>query len=242
MGPTFRETCGDAMQITEGVMVVDKPAGMTSARAVSAVKRLLPPGTKVGHAGTLDPFATGVLLVLIGRATKICEKMMSQPKTYAASIKLGAVTDTDDVESPERAYNDPGIAPTQEQIEHALTSFVGAIAQRPPIYSAIKVAGKRACDRVREGQQHLELQPRTVHVYSIQIDSYDWPLLKLVIDCGRGTYIRSIARDLGAALDVGGYLAALRRTRIGRYTIDRAVRLDQLDRQNIGSYVLPSVV
>ena len=223
----------------DGVIVLDKPAGMTSARAVDAVKRLLPRGTKIGHAGTLDPFATGVLLLLVGRATKQCERLMDQPKTYRATIKFGAITATDDPESPEEPLGSGVVQPvTREAIEATLPRFVGRILQRPPVFSALKIAGKRAADRVRAGQ-HVEMEPRNVSVYSIDVDEYTWPLLKLTIDCGRGTYIRSIARDVGEALLVGGYLTELRRTRIGTFTIDRAITLECLATQGVAGALLP---
>jgi tRNA pseudouridine55 synthase len=224
----------------DGIIVLDKPAGMTSARAVDAAKRLLPRGTKIGHAGTLDPFATGVLLLLVGRATKLCERLMDQPKTYETTVKLGATTKTDDPESSEEPFAPAAaIAPVaREMIEAALPRFVGEILQRPPVFSALKISGKRAADRVRAGQ-HVELEPRPVRVYSIELLDYGWPLLRLRIDCGRGTYIRSIARDLGEALGVGGYLTELRRTRIGAYNVGQAVTIDTLRADGIDRHVRP---
>jgi tRNA pseudouridine55 synthase len=225
------------MNAISGVLVLDKPAGISSARAVARVKRLLPRGTKVGHAGTLDPFATGVLLLLIGRATKLCEQLMDQPKTYEATVKLGANTETDDPESSEtaRVVVSP---PELETIHEALKTFVGAIEQRPPKFSALKVGGRRACDRVRDGEE-VELKPRVVKIYSMEVTAYDYPLLKLRIDCGRGTYIRAIARDLGEALGTGGYLTELRRTRVGEFTIERATMIDQLDPAAIAARLTP---
>jgi tRNA pseudouridine55 synthase len=225
------------MNAISGVLVLDKPAGITSARAVARVKRLLPRGTKVGHAGTLDPFAPGVLLLLIGRATKLCEQLMDQPKTYEATVKLGANTETDDPESPE-IVRDVVSPPELETIHEALKTFVGAIEQRPPKFSALKVGGRRACDRVRDGEE-VELKPRVVKIYSMEVTAYDYPLLKLRIDCGRGTYIRAIARDLGEALGTGGYLTELRRTRVGEFTIERATMIDQLDPAAIAARLTP---
>ena len=209
-----------------GVLNLDKPAGMTSAAAVAKVKRMLPRGTKIGHAGTLDPFATGVLLLLVGRATKACETLMGQPKRYEALVKLGATTETDDPESAE-VVTEGAAAPAREAVGRAVAGFVGEILQRPPVYSAIKVAGRRACDRVRDGQA-VELEARKVNVYGMEIVGYEWPLLKLRVDCGRGTYVRSLARDIGEALKVGGYLRELRRTRIGEFDVAEAVTLDRL--------------
>jgi tRNA pseudouridine55 synthase len=215
----------------EGVLILDKPAGMTSAAAVNRVKRLLPRGTKIGHAGSLDPFATGVLVLLIGKATKRCEELMDQPKQYEATIKLGATTETDDPESPERITRD--VKPIDRaQIELILPRFVGAIEQLPPVYSALKIKGKRACDRVRAGQQ-VTLKSRIVQVYGIELLRYEWPELDLRIDCGRGTYIRSLARDIGAALNLGGYLLKLRRTRVGTLDASKAYALESLTLANI---------
>jgi tRNA pseudouridine55 synthase len=209
-----------------GILVLDKPAGISSARAVDRVKRVVPRGTKIGHAGTLDPFATGVLLLLIGKATKLCERLMDEPKQYETVVKLGATTATDDPESPEQVHA-VGEIPTADEVDSALGRFVGEIMQRPPTFSAMKVGGRRAYDLARTGRK-VELEARTVRVYGIERLGYEWPLLKLRIDCGRGTYIRSIARDLGEALGAGGYLTQLRRTRVGPFDATIAIPLHQL--------------
>ena len=209
-----------------GIINLDKPAGLSSAAAVNRVKRLLPRGTRIGHAGTLDPFATGVLLLLIGKATRSCEAMMSLPKRYETTIKLGAGTATDDPESPE-SPSPPDSIPTLDDIRGALRDFIGLIPQRPPVFSAIKFAGRRACDLARQGNPPA-LRPRIVRVDAIQIIRYDWPLLELRIDCGRGVYIRSIARDLGRRVATAGYLTQLRRTRTGHFDIADAATLEQL--------------
>lgn len=224
----------------QGILNVNKPAGLSSARVVAKVKRLLPRGTKIGHAGTLDPFATGVLLLLIGKATKLCERLMDQPKQYEATVKLGATTPTDDPESPETPT--PGARPvSREQVEAALERFVGQILQRPPAFSALKVGGRRAYDLARKGHD-VELQPRTVNVYAIELLGYEWPLVRLRIDCGRGTYIRAIARDLGEALGVGGHLTALVRTRVGEFSIANAAELNQLTGEPIANLIRPASV
>ena len=216
----------------DGVLNLDKPPGLTSARAVDRIKRVLSGGTKVGHAGTLDPFATGVLLVLIGKATKWSQKLMDQPKEYLATVKLGATTETDDPESPESLY--PNAAePARDRIEKAVSTMIGTLLQRPPAFSAMKVAGRRAYKLARGGKP-VELEARPVRIDAIEILDWHWPLLKLRIACGRGTYIRAIARDLGEALQTGGYLTQLRRTRIGRFTAAEAIPLDQLSAASIG--------
>lgn len=216
----------------DGILVLDKPVGITSARAVGQVKRLLPRGTKIGHAGTLDPFATGVLLLLIGKSTKLCEKLMDEPKQYVTTVKLGATSASDDPESPEepRQISAP---PGQDSVDDALKTFTGSIQQRPPIFSAMKIKGRRAYDLARAGRV-VEMPPRTVQVYAIERLSYAWPFLSLRIDCGRGTYIRAIARDLGEALAVGGYLTELRRTRVGPFGVDDAVTLEQAAQVGVG--------
>ena len=221
----------------EGILNLDKPPGLSSARVVDRVKRLLPRGTKIGHAGTLDPFATGVLLILIGKATKACERLMDAPKQYEATIKFGATTETDDPESPEAPVGVQSI-PTLEDVDRAIHAFTGEILQRPPAYSALKIGGRRAYDAARKGQA-VELEPRKVIVYSIALLSYEWPLAQVRIDCGRGTYIRAIARDLGAALGVGGYLTQLRRTRVGTYDVASAVMLDRLNVEGVAPHLLP---
>src|SRR5271154_1026049 len=210
----------------DGLINLDKPTGPSSAAMVNQIKRLLPPKIKVGHAGTLDPFATGVLLILIGKATRQSDQLMNQPKQYEATVKFGATTATDDPESPE-TVTPHATAPASEAIHAAVARYIGTIPQRPPAFSAMKIGGRRAYDLARRGKP-VELAPRPVRIDSIQIISYDWPYLKLTIDCGRGTYIRAIARDLGADLGVGGYLVELRRTRIGPYTADQAVTLATL--------------
>jgi tRNA pseudouridine55 synthase len=228
-----------------GVVNLDKPAGISSARAVDRAKRLLPRGTKIGHAGTLDPFATGVLLLLIGKATKQCERLMDQPKQYEATIKLGAITATDDPESEEQLFqsrtgaspvihdlHERGAHATSEEINDVLRRFVGAIQQRPPAFSAMKVAGRRAYDLARRGND-VRLEARTVHVYGVELLDFTWPFVQIKVDCGRGTYIRALARDIGKALNVGGYLTQLRRTRVGEFSIDQAVTLDQLTADGI---------
>ncbi|HUB24491.1 MAG TPA: tRNA pseudouridine(55) synthase TruB, partial [Tepidisphaeraceae bacterium] len=204
------------MNPVHGILNLDKPAGLSSAKAVDRVKRLLPRGTKVGHAGTLDPFATGVLLVLIGKATKSCEKLMDLPKQYETTVKLGATTATDDPESPE-APTPRAAEPSRQAIESALERMTGTVMQRPPAYSAMKIDGRRAYELARKGAI-VEIAARPVRIDSIKILDWQWPLLRLLIDCGRGTYIRSIARDLGEALNTGGYLTQLRRTRVGDFT------------------------
>ena len=214
-----------------GILNIDKPAGVSSARVVAQVKRMLPRGTKIGHAGTLDPFATGVLLLLVGKATKLCERLMSEAKQYVATVKLGATTETLDPETPEVVRR--GVVPvTREQVEQVLPRFVGEIEQMPPVYSALKIGGRPAYQLAREGEA-VELKTRQVKVYGIELLRFEWPELELKIDCGRGTYVRSIARDVGAALGTDGYLTALRRTKVGGFSADAAVTVDVLQKDGV---------
>ena len=225
-----------------GVINLDKPPGISSARAVDRVKRVLPRGTKIGHAGTLDPFATGVLLLLVGKATKACERLMDAPKQYEATVTFGATTATDDPESPPTPWTPAGGGPIEplprERIEAALPSFSGRILQRPPAFSAMKIEGRRAYDVARKGGE-VTLEARPVNVYGIDLLEYAWPRLRLRIDCGRGTYIRAIARDLGEALDVGGYLTELRRTKVGAFAINESVTLDRVATEGVTSHLRP---
>ncbi len=226
-----------AAMILTGVLNVDKPAGRSSAYLVNGVKRLLPRGTKIGHAGTLDPFATGVLILLVGKATKLCERLMDEPKQYDATVRLGGTTATDDLESPEAPT--PGATPVAiEAVRDAILPLVGDVLQRPPAFSALKVAGRRAYDLARAGAT-VELKPRPVRVYRIELLEYAWPHARLLVDCGRGTYVRAIARDLGEALGVGGYLTQLRRTRVGPFAAADAVTVERLAAEGVPPHLRP---
>jgi tRNA pseudouridine55 synthase len=211
-----------------GLVVVDKQAGMTSHDVVARVRRLA--GTrKVGHAGTLDPMATGVLVLGLNRATRLLGHLTLTDKRYAATIRLGVSTTTDDAEGEVIATASTG-ALTDEAVRQALEAFVGEIDQVPSAVSAIKIAGKRAYARVRDGEV-VELPARRVTVHSLGVVSTslgDAAEVDIEVHCSSGTYIRAIARDLGEALGVGGHLTALRRTAVGPFGIDSARTLDEL--------------
>ncbi|AMV39997.1 tRNA pseudouridine(55) synthase TruB [Planctomyces sp. SH-PL62] len=223
----------------EGILNVDKPPGLTSRDVVNRVGRLLPKRVKAGHAGTLDPLATGVLVVCIGPATRLIEYVQRMGKTYRSTFRLGARSDTHDVDGTVVATVDPQV-PTLAEIEEALASQIGEILQQPPEYSALKVAGRRAYDLARAGEV-VELAPRPVHVGRIQILGYDWPRLEVEIDCGSGTYIRSIARDVGEALGCGALMETLVRTRIGVFAQEEAVAPDDLDRDSFADALRPAL-
>jgi tRNA pseudouridine55 synthase len=203
-----------------GLLVLDKPSGITSRRVVDQVSRLVP-GVKAGHAGTLDPLATGVLVVCLDQATRLVERIHMLPKSYRGVVRLGARSDTLDADGQVELEPCP-IIPSPADIERVLARMVGEVLQRPPEYSALKVKGRRAHDLARAGEP-VELAPRTVRIDQIAVLDYAWPRLTLAIDCGGGTYIRSIARDIGESLGSCGLVEVLERTRIGPFTIETAV-------------------
>jgi len=214
-----------------GLLVVDKPEGPSSMRVCAIVRARLraggaPKRVKVGHGGTLDPLASGVLVVLCGRATRLCERVMAGEKRYTAGVDLSAFTTTDDREG-ERTPVDVPAPPPRDAVEEVLTRFVGRIQQAPPPYSAVKVGGRRAYALARAGQA-VRPAPRPVTIHAIGIVGYDWPLLTLDVRCGKGVYVRSLARDIGVALGTGGTLASLRRTGVGGFGLGDAWRLDDL--------------
>jgi tRNA pseudouridine55 synthase len=203
-----------------GILVINKPRGMTSRAVVDRVAGWLP-GTKVGHAGTLDPLASGVLIVCAGSSTRLVELVQQLPKSYRTCILLGARSDTLDADGRVEQAANPRI-PSRGAVDEVVGPLVGEVVQVPPAYSAVKVQGRRAYDLARAGRP-VELGGRRVRIDRIAVLHYEWPHLELEIDCGGGTYIRSIARDLGEALGCGGLVETLTRIRIGPFTIDQAV-------------------
>lgn len=212
------------------ILLVDKPSGWTSfdvvakirgkiradyvARGENPTKRQL----KVGHAGTLDPFATGLLIILLGDATKKADEFLKQDKTYEFTAKLGETSTTGDPEG-DIAVSSDQTAVSKEEVETVLKQFTGDITQVPPIYSAIKIDGKRAYKLAREGKA-VEMPSRQVRIERLELVSYDYPYLKCVCDVSSGTYIRTLVEDIGRALGTGAYCTELRRTRIGEFSID----------------------
>ena len=262
------------------VLLVDKPAGMSSFGVVARVRRVLteqrreqirdewvlagrvlsdlpksalPKRVKVGHAGTLDPFATGLLICLLGKATKKAGEFLKLDKRYTATIRLGATSSTGDIEGEILEYNPSGVPvvrpvvtgelptlrsrcrekppegyiPSISQVNQVLEQFTGEIVQKVPAYSAVKIDGRRAYDLARKGIE-VEMPERKVQIYELNLVEYKWP--ELIIDCkvSSGTYIRALGEDIGKALRVGGYLTSLRRTEIGEYSVDDAVKLADL--------------
>lgn len=208
------------------VIPIYKPYTWTSFQIVSRIRYHLSrkygiKRFKVGHAGTLDPLATGVLLLCTGKATKRIEELQSHTKEYEAEIMLGATTPSYDMEHPVNATY-PYEHITEEAVREALKTFVGDIAQRPPLFSACKVDGKRAYDLARKGSD-MELAPKQIRIDSIELLECELPKIKIRVVCGKGTYIRSLARDIGEALGSGAYLTALARTRIGEYKLEDCI-------------------
>ncbi|MDT0183820.1 tRNA pseudouridine(55) synthase TruB [Microbacterium sp. ARD31] len=211
--------------VDPGLVVVDKAPGMTSHDVVARVRRLA--GTrKVGHAGTLDPMATGVLVLGVDRATRLLGHLMLTEKAYDATIRLGVATTTDDAEG-EVVSTSPVDGVTEDDVRRALAGFVGDIEQVPTAVSAIKVDGRRAYARVRAGED-VELPARPVTIHELVVHEVSLPDVRISVRCSSGTYIRAIARDLGAALGVGGHLTALRRTAVGSFDLGVARTLEAL--------------
>jgi tRNA pseudouridine55 synthase len=215
-----------ALPLSGGLLLVDKPAGLTSHDVVAIARRAL--GTRrVGHTGTLDPFATGLLVVCVGSATRLVEFLTGLPKRYRAGVRLGIRTTTDDPEGEIEATSDAWRPLTRPDIERALEPLRGRIQQTPPRFSAKKVAGEPAHYRARRGED-VALAPIAVDVHALDVTSWNPPELELDVRCSAGTYVRTLARDLGERLGTGAYLATLRRTEVGSFKVEDALNLDGL--------------
>ncbi|HEU0117736.1 MAG TPA: tRNA pseudouridine(55) synthase TruB [Alphaproteobacteria bacterium] len=209
-----------------GWLVMDKPHGLTSTQALGKARRYLN-GDKVGHGGTLDPLATGILPLAFGEATKMVPFIMDGDKEYEFTVRWGEQRDTDDAEGKVTATSNK--RPTPEQIQDVLKDFIGTIEQTPPAFSAIKLEGQRAYDLARAGAAP-EMKPRPVLIRSlIYVDSPDANTARFHVHCGKGMYVRSLARDLAIKLGTYGYIAGLRRTRVGPFTLDQAISLEKLE-------------
>lgn len=221
------------MNFIEGeVLCINKPLYWTSFQLVNKVKyallkQLAIKKLKVGHAGTLDPLATGVMIICTGKATKLIERYQYQTKEYIATLELGATTPSFDLEHPiDERFETAHI--TKELVHEKLAQFVGEIDQIPPVYSAVKVKGKRAFDYARQGEE-IELKPKKLVIDELEVLDFSLPILKIRIVCSKGTYIRALARDIGLALKSGAHLVALERTRIGEITVDKCLQIEELE-------------
>lgn len=210
----------------DNLLLIDKPSEMTSFGVVARIRRILSKQygvkVKVGHSGTLDPFATGLLIILTGSQTKNAMSLTKLDKEYEATIELGKSSSTEDPEGDITEVS--SIVPKIEEIENVLSLFTGEIIQTPPIFSAIKIGGERAYKLARKGKK-VEVPERKITIYDINIVSYSYPELKIVVRVSSGTYIRSLARDIGNNLKTGAYLKELRRTKVGNFSIDDAESL-----------------
>ncbi|MCK9419474.1 MAG: tRNA pseudouridine(55) synthase TruB [Nitrospirae bacterium] len=209
----------------DGVLNINKPSGVTSHDVVESVRKILHE-RRIGHTGTLDPLATGVLVLCAGRATRIAQYLEAGEKEYKAIMRLGVTTDTLDADGlirETKSYTPPD----RQKIIDVLPGFIGSIMQRPPAYSAVKVAGIPSYKLAREGKAEL-LKPRPVTIYTIELTAFEDPEVSLTVRCSKGVYIRTLCAELGEALGMGAHLTALERTRSGRFSIDRAITLDQL--------------
>ena len=215
----------------DGFLIIDKEKGWTSHDVVAKARGIL--GIrKIGHLGTLDPNATGVLVLVIGKATKLVSSLIGCDKEYEAEIILGEVSDTFDADGVITKNNAHEVS--LKDIESVLPEFCGTISQMPPIFSAIKIGGKKAYELARKGKIP-ELKPRAVSIYRLDMMSYEWPILRLLVSCSSGTYIRSLANDIGARLACGAYLSNLRRTRVGNFYLRDAKKITEISKE----YIVP---
>lgn len=211
----------------DGFLVLDKPLGRTSSDCVVFVRKRLPRGTAIGHGGTLDPMASGVLPVCVGAATRLFDYIIDKQKTYVAELRLGVTTDTQDATGTVLSETDADIP--EEAVRAVLPRFVGDILQTPPMYSAIKRGGKRLYELARRGER-VDIEPRPCHVDDVRLTAkLGKNRYRLEIDCGKGVYIRTLCHDIGAALGCGGHMAALTRTRAGVFTLENALALEDVE-------------
>ena len=234
------------MKTLSGLLTINKPQGMTSRQTVTRVTNLLRKAgygrqIKAGHCGTLDPLATGLVVICIGRSTRLVQMIQEQPKTYTGTFQLGRVTSTDDCtgETLSETYIDSEIV-TRETITTLLPEFTGRIEQVPPKFSAVHVEGKRAYKLARQGHD-VELAARPVQIHRLELTAFELPEFELQIECGSGTYIRSLGRDIGQRLGCGATMNALTRSAIGSFSLQSATAPDQLSPENIALLVEPPI-
>jgi tRNA pseudouridine55 synthase len=240
------ETSATAVEPTvlavNGALLVDKPSEWTSFDCVNYVRRIVanyvgkkPKNTKVGHTGTLDPLATGLLVLLLGTYTKRAPELTKLDKTYVVTLTLGTTSSTGDEEGEKTAVSD--LQPTETDLRRVMQMFTGEIQQVPPIYSAIKVNGERAYKLARQGKE-VTLEPRSVTIYSLELTSYSYPEVQFTTRVSSGTYIRSLVEDIGASLQTGAYMSDLKRTSVGDFVLTDAVPVKNLDIETIKSRLM----
>jgi len=237
-----------------GIINIYKPAGPTSHDIVDKIREFTNPLSsstihhkrlKIGHAGTLDPFAEGVLIILVGKTTRLQSQFMIMPKTYIATLKLGWTSDTYDktgklkIQNPCLIGRQAKCKITIKNLKNILKIFVGEIEQVPPDYSAIKIKGKKAYELARKGIKP-KLKSRKVKIYSIKLLYYKHPYVKIKVKCGKGTYVRSLANDIGQKLGCGAYLEKLIRIKIGKFNIKKSVKIDELNTENLPNKIIPA--
>lgn len=222
--------------MASGLLILNKPAGITSRQAVDLVQRVAGQ-SKAGHAGTLDPLASGVLVVALGQATRLIEYVQQMPKGYEATFLLGRSSPTDDIEGPVTELPAAPL-PTWEQLAEAARQWTGLVSQRPPPYSAVKIEGRRAYDLARKGRR-VEPAPRPVQVYRLEILAYQYPELRLAVECGAGTYVRALGRDLARTVGTQAVMSGLVRTHIGPFHLSQAIPPESLDPATWHQHMLP---
>jgi tRNA pseudouridine55 synthase len=222
-----------------GILNVNKPSGCSSRDVVDRVERLVRPA-KAGHAGTLDPLATGVLVICVGQATRLIEYVQRMPKRYRSVFMLGQRSETDDTEGEVIEVPDAPV-PSRATLESAIEGFVGEIEQRPPAYSAVKIGGRRAYKLARAGKT-VQLAARPVTIHNLTIARYDYPELELDIECGSGTYVRSLGRDIAAAVGTHAVMTKLDRVAIGPFDVNEAIKIDELSAESLQHHLQPAAV
>ena len=228
----------------DGLLLIDKPAKWTSFDVVNKVRRVVEStctdrtGRKrfpVGHTGTLDPLATGLLVLLLGSYTKKATELMKLDKAYDVTMRLGMTSTTGDEEGEKQSRSEE--RPSEEAVLAALAAFTGPLMQTPSAFSAVKVQGRRAYELAHKGQKP-ELQPRPIHIYSLQFDSYEYPYVQFTAHVSSGTYIRVLVEDIGEKVGVGGYMSALRRTEVGPFKLEDAIRLEEFTTNAVDKFFI----
>ncbi len=223
----------------DGLLLVDKPSGWTSFDVVAKVRGMLKQTgiakPKVGHTGTLDPLATGLLVLVVGKYTKRAQEFFKLDKTYQVTMELGQTSTTGDEEGEKTKISDN--RPTQKDLEEVIKQFTGQIDQVPPAFSAIKIGGQRAYKLARAGQK-VELEPRKVEIYGINLEKYDYPAIQFTAKVSSGTYIRSLVADIGEKLGTGAYMTGLSRTQVGQFELEKAVDLSKIMWDNITQQII----